>query len=174
MTLIRLGGWILAGFVLLVPSLGCEGVRSSASDGRAESDSARRPESGSPQAVDGVADVSARDIEALIGAIAAREYWAGEVDESIQAANRRHDLRSHFEPTGVRVHSRTRSDGSPLVELQLARIGRGEGLVPVGPGVVRHDEARVEIERSELGLVESSVVIVEQFPGVSRLGGGRR
>ena len=33
--------------------------------------------------------------------IAAREYWASETSEGLQAPNRKHDLRSHFEPSGI-------------------------------------------------------------------------
>jgi hypothetical protein len=124
----RLGGWVLASFVMLVSSLGCEGL----------------------QAPSGAMGPPSRPGESP----PAPEYWASAHGDTIQAANRSHDLQSHFGPTGVRVHARTRSDGPPLVELQLARLGRGEDLDPVGPGEVRHEEARVEIDRSELGLVE--------------------
>jgi hypothetical protein len=52
------------------------------------------------------------------------------------------------------VETRSGSEGPLLVELRLARLGRGEEFVAVGPGEVRHEAARVEIARPELDLVE--------------------
>src|SRR5262245_45451250 len=70
--------------------------------------------------------------------IAAREYWASPSGAGLQAPNRRHDLRTIFEPTGVRVHDRT-ANGSPrLLELRLSGVGRGDALAPVAPGEVTH------------------------------------
>ena len=66
--------------------------------------------------------------------LAQREYWASESDGALQAPNRRHNLRSYFEPTGVRVHDRTAGGSPQLLELQLAGVGRGERLTPVAPG----------------------------------------
>ena len=39
--------------------------------------------------------------------IARREYHASRSGSDLQAPNRAHDLRTYFEPTGVRIHSRT-------------------------------------------------------------------
>jgi len=82
--------------------------------------------------------------------VAAREYWASPTEAGLQAPNREHGLRTYFEPTGVRVHDRA-SAGSPrLVELRLARAGRGDALELVPPGEVTHREGRVEIRRDDL------------------------
>jgi alpha-tubulin suppressor-like RCC1 family protein len=84
--------------------------------------------------------------------IAEREYWASQTDGGLQAPNRRHDLRTWFEPDGIRVHERT-TEGSPgLLALRWSGVGRGEALEPVGPGEVAHERERVEIRRE--GLVE--------------------
>jgi hypothetical protein len=84
--------------------------------------------------------------------ITRREYHASASDQGLQAPNRAHNLRTWFEPTGIRVHDRT-AEGSPrLVELRLASVGRGDALAPVPPGEVSHREGRVEIRRP--GLVE--------------------
>ncbi|MFP6630219.1 MAG: PKD domain-containing protein, partial [Myxococcota bacterium] len=79
--------------------------------------------------------------------IAAAEYRASESERGLQAPNRAHGLRTWFEATGIRVHDRGAMGGGPLVDLSLAGIGRAAALQPVGPGVVRHAGARVEIER---------------------------
>jgi hypothetical protein len=84
--------------------------------------------------------------------LALREYWASESDGALQAPNRRHNLRSYFEPTGVRVHDRTAGGSPQLLELRLASVGRGERLTAVAPGALTHVESRVEIRRD--GLVE--------------------
>jgi hypothetical protein len=84
--------------------------------------------------------------------IAECEYWASPSGSGLQAPNRRQDLRTWFEPTGVRIHSRTAPGGPRLVDLRLARLGRGEALLPVGPGALESHEGRVEIRRE--GLVE--------------------
>jgi len=84
--------------------------------------------------------------------IAEREYWASENGEGLQAPNRAHNLRTSFEPTGVRVRDRTAAGSPTLVELRLAGIGRGAALAPVDPGEVASDGARVEIRRP--GLLE--------------------
>ncbi len=84
--------------------------------------------------------------------LAAREYDASPVADGLQAPNRAQNLRTWFEPAGIRVHDRT-ADGSPeLLRLTLAGVGRGPALAPVEPGAVRADGARVEIARP--GLVE--------------------
>ena len=83
-----------------------------------------------------------------------REYWASETSEGLQAPNREHGLRSYFGPMGVRLHDRTAVGSPRLLGLELARIGRGEVVVPVAPGEVAHREGRVEITREKLGVVE--------------------
>ena len=84
--------------------------------------------------------------------LAAREYHATENDRGLQAPNRRHNLRTYFEPDGIRVVDRTAPGGPGLVGLRLAGVGRGTTLHPVPPGEVYADAARVEIRRP--GLVE--------------------
>ncbi len=84
--------------------------------------------------------------------IAAREYETSLNSRGLQAPNRRHDLRTYFGPTGIRVHDRTAEDDSELLRLALVGMGRGDSLPPVGPGEVANSGARVEIRRP--GLVE--------------------
>jgi hypothetical protein len=85
-------------------------------------------------------------------AVAAKEYEASHNGQGLQAPNRAHNLRTYFEPTGIRVVDRT-AEGSPaLMELRLLAIGRGELLTRIEPGAVAGDGARVEIRRS--GLIE--------------------
>ncbi len=84
--------------------------------------------------------------------ITEREYRASENGEGLQAPNRVHNLRTYFEPTGIRVHDRTRAGSPELLELQLTGVGRGETLARVGPGTVSSEGARVEIQRP--GLLE--------------------
>ncbi len=96
-----------------------------------------------------------KDLDVLSQAqshIAAREYWASETQDGLQAPNRRHGLRSYFEPAGLRVHDRTAAGSPRLFGLQLAGLGRGEDLSPVAAGEVTHAAGRVEIRRP--GLVE--------------------
>src|SRR5262245_61150284 len=84
--------------------------------------------------------------------IAEREYRASANELGLQAPNRRHNLRSYFEPTGVRVHDRTAPGAPRLLALALVGVGRGKELAAVPPGRVASDGARVEIHRP--GLVE--------------------
>ena len=79
--------------------------------------------------------------------ITAAEYRASENERGLQAPNRAHGLRTWFEATGIRVHDRGAMGGDSLVDLSLAGLGRAAALRPIGPGVVRHAGARVEIER---------------------------
>ena len=81
------------------------------------------------------------------GHIAAREYRASENEEGLQAPNRRHALRTYFEPTGIRVVDRVAGGSPELLALRLRRLGRPKSLTPVGPGEVSHDGPRVEIRR---------------------------
>jgi hypothetical protein len=84
--------------------------------------------------------------------IAEREYWASRNREGLQAPNRAHNLRTYFEPSGIRVHDRTAAGSPELVRLSLLGVGRGEDLSPVAPGELASEGSRVEIRRS--GLVE--------------------
>ena len=76
-----------------------------------------------------------------------REYWVSVNSEGLQAPNRRQNLRSYFDGTGVRVVDRT-AQGSPmLLGLRLSGWGRGDRLMRAEPGEVTSDRARVEIVR---------------------------
>lgn len=86
--------------------------------------------------------------------ISAREYWASDGPAGLQAPNRRNDLRTFFEPDGIRVHDRDAQVETRLVGLSLVEVGRGGALDAVPPGEVTHHEGRVEIARRELALVE--------------------
>jgi hypothetical protein len=88
----------------------------------------------------------------LRGYIADREYEAGPNAEGLQAPNRAHDLRTYFDPAGIRVVGRS-ADGAPeLLSLRLAGVGRGLRSRAVAPGTLRVEGARVELHRP--GLVE--------------------
>ena len=84
--------------------------------------------------------------------IAEREYRASANSQGLQAPNRVHNLRTYFEPSGIRVFDRTAGDSSELLALRLAGIGRGDALASVAPGTLTSEGARVEIRRP--GLVE--------------------
>ena len=83
----------------------------------------------------------------------AKEYEISEGGRGLQAPNRRHRLRTYFEPTGIRVADRTDPTNRSLLALELRRVGRPAELVEIGPGVVSHDRSRVEIARDG-GVVE--------------------
>ncbi len=93
-----------------------------------------------------------RNFEGAQSQIARHEYRVSANRNGLQAPNRAHGLRTYFEPTGIRVHDRTRADSSELLSLKLSGVGRGETLAAVGPGEVTSDGARVEIARP--GLIE--------------------
>jgi len=82
--------------------------------------------------------------------IAEREYEASQNGEGLQAPNRRHNLRTYFEASGIRVHDRTAPESSPLLGLSLTGVGRGGPLVPVASGHVVAEGARIEIRRPKL------------------------
>jgi hypothetical protein len=82
--------------------------------------------------------------------IAEREYWANASEGGLQAPNRAHDLRTWFEPDGIRVHDRTAAGAPQLVSLSLAAVGREGSLAAVTPGEVANDGPRVEIRRPGL------------------------
>ncbi len=84
--------------------------------------------------------------------LAEREYHVSENVKGLQAPNRSHNLRTYFEPTGIRVHDRTATGNTVLVGLSLIGMGRGAELTPVEAGPVRHTGARVEIQRP--GVIE--------------------
>lgn len=87
--------------------------------------------------------------------LAAREYWASETKEGIQAPNRAHDLRTYFGAGGVRLIDRDDEARTQLVEFALSAMGRGESLAAVPKGeVFDRGAGRVEIVRRDLGLVE--------------------
>jgi hypothetical protein len=69
--------------------------------------------------------------------IEAREYQASRNDRGPQAPNRKHGLRTYFEPTGIRVHDRT-AEGSPeLLTLRWTGVGRGASLAAVPAGEMK-------------------------------------
>jgi hypothetical protein len=84
--------------------------------------------------------------------LAAREYEASRNDVGLQAPNRAHNLRTYFEPQGIRVVDRTAADAPELLALRARDWGRPGHMAPVEAGVVNHDGARVEISRP--GIVE--------------------
>ena len=84
--------------------------------------------------------------------MAEREYRANASERGLQAPNRRHNLRTYFVPTGIRVHDRTAPGEPRLLSLDLVGVGRGNRLATVPPGRVVSDGPRVEIRRP--GLVE--------------------
>src|SRR5262249_37077020 len=87
--------------------------------------------------------------------IAAREYWASQNGERLQAPNRAHNLRTYFEKTGIRVCDRTAHGSPELLRVSLVGVGRGAELEAIGPGEVldEHEKSgRVRIRRS--GIVE--------------------
>ncbi|MEO5618694.1 MAG: FG-GAP-like repeat-containing protein [Candidatus Eisenbacteria bacterium] len=81
-----------------------------------------------------------------------REYQASRNSEGLQAPNRAHDLRTYFEPAGIRIVDRAASEPTELLALRLERVGRAGRMESVAAGAVRHERARVEIRRQ--GLVE--------------------
>ncbi len=62
--------------------------------------------------------------------LAAYEYHASENGHGLQAPNRAQNLRTYFEPTGIRLYDRTRMESPELAGLSLTRLGRGSALVP--------------------------------------------
>ena len=80
--------------------------------------------------------------------IARQEYAASRNDRGLQAPNRAHNLRTYFEPWGVRVEDRT-ADGSPeLVRMVTTSIGRSGRLESLAAGEIRVQGARVENRRT--------------------------
>jgi hypothetical protein len=86
----------------------------------------------------------------IAGQLARREYQASANGQGLQAPNRAHNLRTYFEPDGVRVHDRT-AEGSPeLLSIRLSAIGRDALRTVVVPGSVHAEGARVEIRRGDV------------------------
>ena len=103
--------------------------------------------SGSPEAAAPSSDWLARAQQH----IAEREYRASENGQGLQAPNRAHNLRTYFDPGGIRVHDRTAIGSPELVRISLAAIGRADALAPVpSSGSVVANENRVEIRRASL------------------------
>ena len=82
--------------------------------------------------------------------IAAYEYRASPNSHGLQAPNRAHNLRTYFEPTGIRLHDRSNIGSTELTGLSLVRLGRGSALTPVEAGKVTYEGSRVEIRRDRI------------------------
>ncbi len=61
--------------------------------------------------------------------IAQREYRASANGQGRQAPNRAHNLRTYFEPTGIRVHDRTRTGSPELLALRNVALHRRETTI---------------------------------------------
>ena len=142
---LRIPALFLALLPVLLGGLSCGGSPSGIIRAPAPSDVSAAPEQAPAERTDG-------GLAAMQRHIAQREYRASENGEGLQAPNRVHNLRTYFEPTGIRVHDRTRAGSPELLSLNLTGIGRGETLARVGPGKVSSEGARVEIQRP--GLLE--------------------
>jgi hypothetical protein len=130
----------------LLPSLL---VELSCRDDRPRTTEAAETTGATDQAIGSAAKIG---LVALQRHIAWSEYRASSNEHGLQAPNRAHNLRTYFEPTGIRVHDRTAVGSPELLALNLVGVGRGEPLARVGPGQVSSDGPRVEIRRP--GLVE--------------------
>ena len=82
--------------------------------------------------------------------LAAYEYHVSENAQGLQAPNRAHNLRTHFDSTGIRIQERTAAGNPESVGLSLVGIGRGDALAPVSAGKVSHAGTRVEIRRDRI------------------------
>jgi hypothetical protein len=121
------GKTLLASLAAAALLLGCTGPAPDAA-------SARAP-----------ADPSADWLATAQRAIAEREYHASESEGVLQAPNRAHNLRTWFEPSGIRVHDRTAGGSPALVELRLAGVGRPGELKAPAEGEVLGEADRIEI-----------------------------
>jgi len=92
-------------------------------------------------------DLAGNALAGMQRSIAAREYRVSRNDRGLQAPNRRHGLRTYFEPTGIRVHDRSAQGDPELLALRWTGVGRGASLVAVPEGEVSHVGARVETRR---------------------------
>ena len=131
--------------LFLLGELSCGGGPGGITRAAAPSDVSAAPEQASAELTDSGLAAEQRHI-------AQREYRTSGSGEGLQAPNRVHNLRTYFEPTGIRVHDRTRAGSPELLALKLTGVGRGETLARVGPGEVSSEGARVEIQRP--GLLE--------------------
>ena len=71
----------------------------------------------------------------------------------LQAPNRAQDLRTWFEPTGIRVQARSDTEAEALVALRWEALGRAGHRTAVGAARIGHAGPRVELRRPD-GLVE--------------------
>ncbi len=131
---------LLLALLPLLVDLGCTG-------GLRSVEAPTAPEAALPSA-----SLSGDGLAAAQRHIAEREYRASPNGQGLQAPNRRHNLRTYFGPSGIRVHDRTAAGSPELLGLTLVGLGRGEALAPVAQGVVTSEGARVEIRRP--GLLE--------------------
>lgn len=119
----------------------------------------------------GVATTAAPDEPwwpAVRDALEKYEYLPSVTDIGLQAPNRAHDLRTYFDPAGIRVHERT-ANGPELLRLSLAAMGRSDTSEPVGSGTVHQRGSRVAIERSGVTeWFENSALGLEQGFTLSR------
>jgi hypothetical protein len=129
--------------LLLLGELSCGGGPGGITRAPAPSDVSATPEQAPAALTDSGLAAAQRHI-------AQREYRASENGEGLQAPNRVHNLRTYFEPAGIRVQDRTRAGNPELLALRLTGVGRGETLLRVGPGDVSTEGARVEIKRPGL------------------------
>ncbi len=65
-----------------------------------------------PEAVEPSTSLGGDGLAAMQRHIAEREYRASPNGQGLQAPNRRHNLRTYFGASGIRVHDRT-AEGSP-------------------------------------------------------------
>jgi hypothetical protein len=86
-------------------------------------------------------------VVALRDQIRDSEYWASENRHGLQAPNRRHGLRTYFEPTGIRVVDRVAPGSDELVSLALEGWGRPGAIAVAAAGEVTSHQGRVEIRR---------------------------
>jgi hypothetical protein len=129
--------------------------------------------------------VSAKDIDrpssewvsAALAGIAEAEYEF-KVSEpgKCSAPNRNHGLRTHVNPSGVRLTPRDpkKQDESWTVGLTLSGMGRGESLVDPGPGRVSADGPRAEVVRESVTewLVNDPKGVEHGFTIPERIGTG--
>jgi hypothetical protein len=108
-------------------------------------------ELGGTSAVDrvGASEVPSGWLARAQQSISDREYRASHNRLGLQAPNRAHELRTYFEPHGIRVHERA-EDEVALLALSLVGIGRGDALAEPESGRVSSRGARVEIRRGWL------------------------
>ena len=133
--------WSGACFIVLVGAAlgaGCAG-----SDPSSESESSAHQALGATEEPTPDSDWRRR----AASAIEAREYTASRTALGLQAPNRRHRLRTYFDPEGVRVFDRRSDDAGPIVGLTLRRVGRDAELDDVAPASISHAGARVELTR---------------------------